>query len=116
MYRPEDAAALEEWLLQHVRRRPDHFSFIIDTPRHRGIWGISIPRKYPYDQLVAEPRVKFECWVDGPTVRVQTWDAKKLDVDFGPRGLNMSGDVTLVVNGKRRFHGRVPEKPVSLTL
>jgi poly(3-hydroxybutyrate) depolymerase len=37
MYRPEDAAALQTWLLEHVRHRPTHFSFVIDTPQHRGI-------------------------------------------------------------------------------
>jgi pimeloyl-ACP methyl ester carboxylesterase len=47
MYRPQDAAALQGWLLQHIRHRPSHFSFGVDTPQHRGIWGISIPRKYP---------------------------------------------------------------------
>ncbi len=116
MYRPEDIMQLGGWLLQHTRHRPDHFSFIIDTPRHRGVWGISIPRKYPYDQLVAEPRVKFECWIEGSTVRIQTWDAQKLIVDLGPGGLKMSGNVTLIVNGKPEYEGVVPEKPIALVL
>jgi len=60
-YRAEDAAALESWLLQHTRQMPKHFSFIVDTPQHRGIWGISIPRIYPDAYPQAEPRVKFEC-------------------------------------------------------
>jgi predicted esterase len=113
MYRPEDLIQMIQWMLSHTRKRPDHFSFIIDTPRHRGVWGISIPRKYPYDQLVAEPRVKFECWIEGSTVRIQTWDARKLSVDVGSDGLNMSGNITLVVNGETKFRGQAPQKPLS---
>ena len=116
MYRPKDADALQDWLFQHIRQRPQHFSFTIDTPRHRGIWGISIPRKYPYDQLVAEPRVRFECWIEGGTVRIQTWDAKTLLVYLGPNGLKIPGTVTLIVNGTTKFTGSAPERPVSLNL
>jgi pimeloyl-ACP methyl ester carboxylesterase len=114
MYRPQDAADLQSWLLEHVRHRPSHFSFVIDTPQHRGIWGISIPVKYPLAYLNVEPRVSFECWIEGSTVHIQTSNTEKLDVDFGPRGLNMSGNVKLIVNGKPSFAGPVPEKPISL--
>ena len=115
MYRMEDIVQMGEWMLQHKRQRPSHFSFVIDTPRHRGVWGITIPRKYPYDQLVAEPRVKFECRIDGSTVFIQTWgDARKLTVDLGPDGLQMSGNVTLIVNGEQQYQGTVPEKPISV--
>ena len=116
MYRTEDAAALQAWLLQHIRRMPNHFSFVVDTPQHRGIWGISIPRKYPWAYPQAEPRVKFECWIEGSAVRIHTWDAKRLEVDLGPNGLNISRTVTLIVNGKTKFTGPAPEKPLSLDL
>ncbi len=115
-YRAEDAAALEAWLLQHTRRIPKHFSFIVDTPQHRGIWGISIPRIYPDAYPQAEPRVKFECWIEGSTVRIRTWDAKQIEVNFGPAGLNFPGNVELIVNGKSRFRGVAPSKPLSLNL
>jgi dienelactone hydrolase len=115
-YRAEDAAALEAWLLQHTRRMPKHFSFIVDTPRHRGIWGISIPRIYPDAYPQAEPRVKFECWIAGSTVRIRTWDARQIEVNLGLTGLNFSGNVELIVNGKTRFSGIAPAKPLSLNL
>ena len=68
-----------------------------------------------HDQLVAEPRVKFECRIDGSTVFIQTWgDAGKLTVDLGPDGLQMSGNVTLIVNGEQQYQGTVPEKPISV--
>jgi len=115
-YRAEDVAALEAWLFQHTRQMPKHFSFIADTPQHRGIWGISIPRIYPDAYPQAEPRVKFECWIEGSTIRIRTWDAKQVEVNFGPTGLNLAGNVELIVNGKTRFSGAAPVKPLSLNL
>ena len=115
-YRAEDATALQAWLLQHSRRMPKHFSFIVDTPQHRGIWGISIPRIYPDAYPQAEPRVRFECWIEGSTIRIQTWDAKQIEVNLGPAGLNLSGSVVLIINGKSRLSGVVPAKPLSLNL
>jgi pimeloyl-ACP methyl ester carboxylesterase len=113
--RPEDYAAMQSWLFEHVRRRPNHFSFVIDTSQHRGIWGISIPQKYPDAYLNVEPRVSFECWIEGTLVRIQTTSTNRLAVDLGPQGLAMSGNVTLILNGKEVFRGAVPPKPLSLT-
>lgn len=115
-YRAEDSAALQVWLLQHVRLRPKHFSFVVDTPQHRGIWGISIPRIYPDAYPQAEPRVKFECWIVGSTIRIRTWDAKQIEVNLGPGGLNLAGSVTLIIDGKTRFSGSAPVKPLSFSL
>jgi predicted esterase len=116
MYRPEDAMAMQAWLLPHVRRRPMHFAYIADTPYHRGVWGISVPRTYPGVYLLPEPRASFECWIEGQVLRIETSGATKLDVDLGPQGLAMTGDVSVTVNGKQRFSGPVPEKPLSITL
>jgi hypothetical protein len=112
--RPQDSTALQSWLFEHVRRRPSHFSFVVDTPQHRGIWGISIPPAYPSGYGNVEPKVSFECWIEGSTARIQTSGAKKLDVDLGPNGLNILGTVTLIVNGKPRFTGPAPGKPLPL--
>lgn len=114
MYRPEDESAMQKWLFQHVRQRPDHFSFIVDTPRHRGVWGISIPQRYPDAYFNLEPRVSFECWTEGSTVRIKTSNAKRVEVNLGAKGLNVSGDVRVLVNGNQMFAGPVPQKPVSL--
>jgi len=103
-------------LLQHTRQMPKHFSFIVDTPRHRGIWGISIPRIYPDAYPQAEPRAKFECWIEGSVIRIRTWDAKQIEVNLGPNGLNLSGNLKLIVDGTTRFNGVAPEKPLSLGL
>ena len=116
MYSPEDAAALENWLLTHVRHRPNHFVFVADTALHRGVWGITVPRKYSGPYPVAEPRAKFECWLEDQTVRVNTWGATSIGIDFGPLGLRMSGNIKLILNGEPRFKGPVPQKTVSLTI
>jgi pimeloyl-ACP methyl ester carboxylesterase len=114
MYRSEDLGAMQSWLFEHVRHRPNHFSFVIDTPDHRGVWGISIPTKYELAYFNVDPKVSFECWIEGSTVRIQTTGSNRLDVDLGPQGLDMSGHVTVVVNGKQVFDGMVPPKPLSL--
>ena len=115
-YRVEDATALEIWLLQHSRRMPKRFSFIADTPQHRGVWGISIPRIYPDAYPEAEPRAKFECWIKGSTIRIRTWGAKQIEVNLGPTGLNLTGNVQLIINRKTRFTGVATAKPLSLAL
>jgi hypothetical protein len=46
----------------------------------------------------------------------QTTDAKNLNVDLGPDGLNIPGTATLIFNGKTRFEGTAPLKPVALEL
>jgi len=113
--RTEDRASMQTWLFEHVRQRPSHFSFAIDTPQHRGVWGISIPQKYPDAYLNVEPQVSFECWIKDSTVQITTSNSSRLDVDFGPGGLNLSGTVKLVVNGKQVFEGSVPSKALSFT-
>lgn len=114
MYRPEDLALLRSWLFAQVRHRPRHFTFAVDTPQHRGVWGISIPPKYPFAYFNVEPRAGFECSIEGSTLRIQTTDTKHLDVDLGPQGLDMAGHVRILVNGKQMFDGMVPAKPLSL--
>lgn len=116
MFRPEDAAAMQSWLFEHSRHRPNHFSFVMDTPQHRGVWGISIPPKYPSAYFDVEPKVRFECWIENSKVRIQTSDSDRLEVDLGPEGLNMSGRVQVMVNGKKRFDSQVPGKPLSFIL
>ena len=114
--RQQDRAALRHWLFEHIRRRPSHFSFVADTPKHRGIWGISIPQRYSLAYGNAEPRVSFECWIESSTIRIQTSEAKELTVDLGPGGLSVPGAATLIVDGETRFEGIAPQKPLSLAL
>lgn len=113
--RSEDGTALQMWLFEHVRHRPDHFTFLIDTAEHRGIWGISVPQKYPDAYSSAEPQVSFECWIEGAIVRIQTSNTNRLDLNLGPQGLNLSGNVKVILNGNEVFHGSIPNKSLSFS-
>jgi len=116
MYRGQDADAMLAWMTTHTRHRPDHFTFVVDTIRHRGVWGVTVPVKGRPAESTYEPRVTLECWVEGATVRIEAKEAKQLSVDLGPKGLGLSGNVTVTVNGKQVFAGPVPETPLGLTL
>jgi predicted esterase len=115
MYRPEDLAALHAWLFEHVRHRPTHFSYIVDTPDHRGVWGVSVPIRYETAYYNVEPVASFQCQTKGATVLIEARGTHRLDVDLGPTGLNITRKVRLFVNGKQLFYGPPPEKPLPLS-
>jgi len=96
-----------EWLSQYTRKRPAKFSFVCDTAEHRGVWGITMTRD---PQISGLP--KFDCEIDGQTVRINTSGTPQLEVNPGDGGLGLSGDVTIILNGKQVFQGAVPEKPM----
>ncbi|AIE87253.1 dienelactone hydrolase family protein [Fimbriimonas ginsengisoli] len=112
--RGEDEDAKTDWLLRHVRRRPDHFSFVVDTLRHRGVWGVFALRRNATRATLPEPNVKFEVWIEGQRVRIEAPDAPKMRVDLGSTGLGMTGDVEVVFNGKSVFNGPVPITPIEI--
>jgi hypothetical protein len=89
---------------------------VVDTPQHRGIWEISIPRIYPDAYPQAEPHVKFQCWIEGSIIRIRTWEAKQIEVNLGPSGLSLAGSVKLIIDGRTMFSGIAPVKPFSLSL
>lgn len=115
MYRPQDLAELRIWLFQHVRHRPNSFSFIADTREHRGVWGITIPVRYEDAYFNVEPRTGFRCDIEGQAIRIQTTDTRQLNVDLGPQGLNMSGPVTISVNDKQVFQGTSTAQPLTFS-
>jgi len=99
----------QHWLLEHTRQRPDEFAFIAESSRGRRAWGITLPRPRG-DQ----PLPRFTCRIDGQTVHIDSENAQGLDVDLGPAGLGMTGEVTVIWNGKQAFSGAVPEEPIEL--
>lgn len=115
MYRPQDIDAMAKWLFQHVRQRPNKFSFVVDTREHRGVWGVTVPIRYEGAYFEVEPRAGFQCEISGSIVQIETTNTNRLDVDLGPRGLQMSGSVKLLVNGRESFEGPVPAKPLTLS-
>ena len=114
--RAEDGDAQMDWMLTHVRKRPSKFSFVLDTPRHRGVWGVTVPRAGRGFYALPEPRAGFTCEIKDGKVTITAENAKHLTVDLGPGGLQMAGNVELIVNGKSAYSGAVPSAPVSVDL
>lgn len=112
--RAGDENAKLEWLLKHTRKRPDHFVFTIDTLQHRGVWGIQVPRTIDSWYPLPEPNQKFEVWIEGKQVRIES-HAPKLIVDLGKNGLQMQGEVEVLLNGKSVYKGLADAKPLTLT-
>ncbi|MDX2022414.1 MAG: hypothetical protein SF187_19415 [Deltaproteobacteria bacterium] len=89
-----------EWLAKHVRKRPSRFTFVADTPEHRGVWGVSVDKAAP-----GAPLANFECVIVGNTVRIKSHGTKGLDVRLGAEGLQMAGNVTVTWNGRPVYRG-----------
>ncbi len=113
--RGEDGDRQTDWMLTHTRKRPDHFAYIADTARHRGVWGIQILRPQGVGRAfnaMPQPDARIECWTDGPTVRIETKAVPRLSIDLGPSGLHLQGMVRVTVNGKEVHSGPVPSAPI----
>ncbi|MDR3692194.1 MAG: hypothetical protein P4L46_22625 [Fimbriimonas sp.] len=102
------------WMVGHVRKRPNHFVFTIDQAAHPGVWGIRVPFDYATSRLIKEPWPHFECEISGANVKITTRSIKSLTIDLGPKGLQMTGDVTVTVNGKRVHQGDVPSTAIQV--
>ena len=89
-----------DWMQQFTRKRPQSFSFTADTDLHRGVWGITMARDA---QQNAHPR--FTCAIDAQTIKITTTGTTHLDVDLGAHGLQVIGEITLLINGEQRYHG-----------
>jgi len=113
--RGEDGDAQTDWLLTHVRQRPSHFVYVVDSPTHRGVWGILSPRPGRRGSPVPDGRVRIECTIEGSNVRIKAEGTQHLLIDLGAAGLQMSGNIEVFVNEKSVFQGAVPEKPIDVT-
>lgn len=88
------------WLQKYTRKRPAKFAFTADMNEYRGIWGITMER----DPQVS-PFPRFACTIEGQTVRIDTKGTAQVNVVLGERGLQMQGEVTVVLNGKEAYKG-----------
>ena len=91
---------LKKWLLQRRRKRPDSFSYVADTDRHRGTWGL-VMRRDP----LKEPNPRFDCRIDGATVYIDSKGTDGLDVQLGSGGLGLTGEVKVIWNGVEAYAG-----------
>jgi predicted esterase len=96
------AAENVNWLLQYHRKRPAQFSFVADTDEHSGVWGISMNR-----DIIVSPLPRFACAVEGNTVRLHTEGTKAVQINPGPDGLRLEGEVVVIWNDKEAYRGPV---------
>jgi predicted esterase len=101
-YPAEAQRASLAWLLQHRRARPDAFSYVSDTRRHSGVWGVRMARD---PHLSYQP--SFHCRIEGQAVHIDSEGTERLTVDLGEGGLGLSGDVRVYWNGEKVHEGPV---------
>lgn len=92
------------WLLQHTRQRPESFSFVADTRRHTDRNGIAMEWE---PAMSCRPR--FTCRIMGRQVHLETEGTPRLWVDLGEKGLGMSGQVEVYLNGEEAYTGAAEE-------
>jgi len=87
---------MTRWMLKQVRRRPKEFSYIADRSDYTGPDGAI---KITIDPAV-NPRPSFTCRIEGQTVYIDSVDTPGLEIDLGPTGLGLDGEVTVIWNGR----------------
>lgn len=90
------------WMQQFTRKRPEKFSFTADTDIHRGVWGITLTRNIEISGLP-----KFNCEIAGNTVDITTVGTNHIDIQLDSAGLQMTGDVKVILNGAEKYNGPV---------
>jgi len=100
-----------QWLLEHTRKRPDHFTFMADTFRDKdrgcGAWGVLMDRAPVISGL---PR--FDCSIKGAEVSITSYGTKGLTVRLAEDGLGLKGAVKVWWNGRKAYEG--PTKEIRL--
>ncbi len=90
------------WMQQFTRKRPDKFSFVADTDNHRGVWGITMTRNLEINALP-----KLTCNIENNIVNITTVGTTHIDIQLDSTGLQLSGDVKIIVNGQEKYAGPV---------
>jgi hypothetical protein len=97
------------WLMRFSRRRPETFSFTIDSFRFPGTRGIEMA--VPFRRRIIDGDLPtFTCTLDGQTVRIDSKHTTGLRIALGEDGLGLDGDVTVIWNGEQAYKG--PAKTV----
>ncbi len=92
------------YLLQFTKKeRPNEFSFITDSFRYQGIYGIKM--EVPYN--ISEKNLpQFECRTNGGIVIINSKNTNGLQVDLTSNGLDMKGNIEIIWNGKSVYTGK----------
>ena len=105
-FRAEDRVLVYNWLLSHQRKAVTNFSYISSSLTSRGRNGVEVLDIYPAATLL--PVLEVE--ISGNLVKISSQHTSRIRVIMGEGGLNLSGDVQCVWNGKEVYQGPVTEK------
>ena len=92
---------------EHKRERPAKFSFVSDDDNYTGTWGIEMKR-----DLSVSGMPHFDCTIEANTVNILAEGTEEITIDFGSRGLQLEGDVTVIWNGDEMYSGNA--KPIRM--
>ena len=103
-YLPEVQERSLNWMQQFKRKHPDHFTFVVDTDEHPGIWGINLKR-----DVTVNPLPWFECRLEGNTIHIDSNGTTGLRINPGVGGLGLTGEIVVIWNGEELYRGPVKE-------
>jgi predicted esterase len=96
----EATSLVYRWLLQHKRRRPAELAYKAADAEHRQCWGV----RMRYNAALS-PFPSFACRIEAQDVHLTSEGTDGLDVDLGPEGLGMTGEVRVFWNGVESYRG-----------
>ena len=97
-----------DWLQQHVRQRPDAFTFRTDSDRLLTAWGVSVARDPTMSCLPG-----FTARLEGNVVHIDSEGTPEITVNAGDGGLGLEGEFTFILNGIEVYNGPVCELRLS---
>ena len=106
-YRADGQEKGFNWFLEYKRERPAKFSFVSDDDNYTGTWGIEMKR-----DLSVSGMPHFDCTIEAHKVSIISEGTEEITIDFGPRGLQMEGNVTVIWNGDEMYSGNA--KPIRM--
>ena len=110
----DQSKRISDWWQNMKRVRPEKLFYLKIHDLQIATWGVSMERNQNWQAYQAESWPRFECAIDGQTVRLSTFNCKHALIDLGPSGLQVKGEVILVWNGKTVHQGPVPSQSIKL--
>jgi len=89
-----------QWLLSHVRKLPERFSYATECDSFRGTRGIWMRR-----DLKGPAISRFDCTLEPESVRLTSQGASGLTVRLGENGLGFTNSVKVWWNGSNAYQG-----------
>ncbi len=105
-FRAEDRVLVYNWLLSHERESLTEFSYISYSLTSKGRNGVEVLDIFPAATVF--PILELE--IIGNAVEIKSKNTSRIRVVMGKGGLNLTGDVKIIWNGKEVYNGRASEK------